>query len=294
MRMQSNRRKTKNDLQYVCVGVSASVFMVAVMAGCVLSTGAKKEALAMFGMAAVMAAMMIARILWDKRSKDRLVEECMTSIAYYSFDRCEYLPKVGFSEQNVLGKNILRPCGKKFESRNMLKGEYKSTPFKIAEVSYGDFQGLWLEIPYPEEHFDGVRIMSLDLPQGKNLMMFSREDSLQFCESASQDFNNMFQCYFADPSFADTVLVSSRINDLYNIRKEIGCPFMISYQEKEMIVAIRTDYLMPELFNPEEGAEIEQSGRMEKAVKSFTDYLQSDYNIMPEAESSRKKRYLGI
>lgn len=294
MRMLNNRRKTKNDLQSVCVGVSASVFMMAVMAGCFFSTGAKKEALAMFGMAAVMAAMLIARILWDKRSKDRLVEECMTSIAYYSFDRCEYLPKIGFSEENILSKNILRPCGKKFESRNMLKGEYKSTPFKIAEVSYGDFQGLWLELSYPEEHFDGARIMSLDLPQGKNLMMFSRDASLKFCESASQDFNNMFQCYFEDKDFADTVLVSSRMNDLYNIRKEISCPFLVSYQKNEMVVLIRTDCRMNDVFNAEEGTELVQSARVEKAVKCFTDYLQADYNIMPVAESSRKKRYLGI
>ena len=294
MRMRNYRRKTKNDLQNVCLGVGTSVFMVAFMACCVLSTGAKKEALAMFGMAAAMAAMMIARILWDKRSKDRLVEECMTSIAYFSFDRCEYLPKTGFSEENILSKNILRPCGKKFRSQNMLKGECKSTPFKIAEISYGDFQGLWLELPYPEEHFDGARIMSLDLPQGKNLMMFSRDDSLKFCESASQVFNNMFQCYFADTDFADTVLVSSRMNDLYNIRKDIGCPFLVSYQKNEMVVVIRTDYRMNDVFNSEEGTELEQSGRMEKAVKSFTDYLRSDYNIMPEAEGFRKKRYLGI
>lgn len=214
------------------------------------------------------------------------IQDSLESIAIREFERCEYFPKIGFSEQAILEKNFLARPGKKFKSHDMLRGEYNGVPFKTAFVRYGGFRGVVMELTYPEEHFDGVRIQSMDFAADRKRKLFAKEHDMRLYDGSMRNGENLFQCYCRNGEQAETVVTPSAMKALRRIRKELRFPFMISYRENEMVVVIRTDCVAstgePGYSLPMEEPGWEKAERIARSIKCFGDFLLRDYSIMAD------------
>ncbi len=169
------------------------------------------------------------------------------------FARLEYIPKKGFSWDDVKNAAILN-CGDKryFESEDMLTGEYRDIRFQISDVTTKKMVRRDKKNRV-EEIFSGqliclYRFDELKVSKGY-LQIFEREflsDTRGWkapyeIHTENEVFNNRFLVYASDEHNAYYILTPQRMEEIIRFADAVDGQVSLVFNEENLFVAVKGD-----------------------------------------------------